>query len=85
MTTVQRRQRRAIAWGSGAFLGIGIGAALAYALGDPLLGVILAIAITVAVALLYLVAGHTTAEQRAERIVARAEMDDDDEDDDGTY
>ena len=81
----QVTQRQAIAWGAGAFLGIGIGGALAYALSDLLLGLIVAVVVTIVVALLYLKAGFATAEQRADRIVARAELEEEDEDDDGTY
>lgn len=81
----RRDQRRAIAWGAGAFLGLGIGGAVAFALDDLLLGLILAIAIALAVAGTYLVAGHDTAERRAARIVAREDLEDDDEADDGTY
>ncbi len=78
-------QRQAIAWGAGAFLGVGIGGAVAFALDAWLAGLALAAGITVAVALAYLWAGHTTAEDRAARIAARENLDDEDEDDDGTY
>ncbi len=83
---VQRgKQRRAIAWGAGAFLGIGIGGAIALALDAWLTGLAVAVAITVLVAGAYLMAGHAAAENRAARIVAREELADEDEDDDGTY
>ncbi|MBA3275324.1 MAG: hypothetical protein H0T72_05985 [Chloroflexia bacterium] len=78
-------QRRAIGWGAGAFLGIGIGGALVFALGDWLLGAVVAVTTTLVVAGIYLLAGHSTAERRAEHIVAREESLEDDEDDDGTY
>ncbi len=78
-------QRRAIGWGAGAFLGFGIGGALVFALGDWLLGASVAVTTTLAVAGVYLLAGHATAERRAEHIVAREESLEDDEDDDGTY
>lgn len=81
----QRTQRRAIGWGAGAFLGIGIGGALALALDDPLVGLLVAVGITLAVAGIYLGAGYATAERRAANIAARANADDEDEDDDGTY
>jgi hypothetical protein len=77
-------QRQAIAWGAGAFLGIGIGGAVAFALDNWLLGVLLAVGIAVVVAVAYLRAGHASAEDRAARIVAREDNDEDDEDD-GTY
>lgn len=85
MTNQEHTQRRAIAWGAGGFLGIGIGGALAYALNDVLLGAIVAVGIAVVVAGTYLVAGHATAERRAAQIVAREDLAEDDEDDDGTY
>jgi Flp pilus assembly protein TadB len=87
VTTVakQRTQRRAIGWGAGLFIGIGIGGALAFALGDWLLGLGVAVVTTLVVAGVYLVAGHATAERRAAHIVAREEALDEDEDDDGTY
>lgn len=86
MTDQQAKtQRRAIGWGAGAFLGIGIGGAMAFALDDLLLGVGLAVVITLVVAGIYLMAGHATAERRAAHIVAREELAEDDEDDDGTY
>ena len=78
-------QRQAIAWGAGAFLGIGIGGAVAFALDDWLLGILLALGITLAVAVAYLRAGHASAEGRAARIVAREDRDEDDDEDDGTY
>jgi hypothetical protein len=78
-------QRQAIAWGAGAFLGIGIGGAVAFALDDWLLGLLLAVGITVVVAVVYLRAGHASAEGRAARIVAREDRDEDDDEDDGTY
>lgn len=81
----QRAERRAIGWGAGAFLGIGIGGALVFALDDWLLGIVVALVTTLAVAGIYLMAGHSTAERRAAQIVAREESLDDDEDDDGTY
>ena len=81
----QRSQRRAIGWGAGAFLGIGIGGALALALDDWLLGLGIAVVITLLVAGVYLMAGHSTAERRAAHIVAREDLTEDDEDDDGTY
>ncbi len=85
--TPERRakQRRAIAWGAGAFLGIGIGGAIALALDAWLTGLVVAVVIAVVVAGAYLMAGHATAENRAARIVAREELADEDEDDDGTY
>jgi uncharacterized membrane protein YfcA len=81
----QKTQRRAIGWGAGGFLGIGIGGALALALDDWLLGLIVAVAIAVVVAGVYLLAGHSTAERRAAHIVAREDLAEDDEEDDGTY
>lgn len=76
----QRRQRQAIAWGSGLFLGIGIGAVVGYAVDDYRLGLLLAIVITVVIAAIYLVAGYVVAEGRADDIVARdARADDEDE------
>ena len=80
-----QRQRRAIAWGAGLFLGIGIGGAIAIALDAWLTGLVIAAVITLAVAGIYLIAGHGSAERRAARIVAREQAIDDDEDDDGTY
>jgi fatty acid desaturase len=79
------RQRQAIAWGAGAFLGIGIGGAIALALDAWLTGLVVAVAIAVVVAGAYLMAGHATAENRAARIEAREELTEEDEDDDGTY
>ena len=81
----QAKQRKAIAWGAGAFLGIGIGGAIALALDAWLTGLVVAVVIAVVVAGAYLMAGHATAENRAARIVAREELADEDEDDDGTY
>lgn len=81
----ERTQRRAIGWGAGAFLGLGIGGPLAFALDDPLLGAVVAIVITLVVAGVYLLTGHVTAERRAVQIVAREDLAEDDEDDDGTY
>ncbi len=78
-------QRQAIAWGAGAFLGLGIGGAVAFALDDWLPGLLLAVGITLVVAFAYLRAGHATAEDRAARIVAREDREDDDDEDDGTY
>ncbi len=85
MPGTAQRQRRAIAWGAGLFLGIGIGGAIAIALDAWLIGLLIAVVITVAVAGIYLLAGYGSAETRAARIVAREQMADDDEDDDGTY
>lgn len=75
------RQRQAIAWGSGLFLGIGIGAVVGYAVDDVALGLVLAVVITVVTAVIYLSAGYQAAERRAEDIVARDACADDDEDD----
>lgn len=80
-----RRQRLAIAWGAGVFLGVGIGGAIGLAMDAWLVGLGLAVAIAVVVAGAYLMAGYSTAERRAERIVARQDLLDDDADDDGTY
>jgi hypothetical protein len=80
-----QRQRRAIAWGAGLFLGIGIGGAIALALDAWLVGLLIAVVITVVVAGVYLMAGYGSAESRAARIVAREQAVDEDEDDDGTY
>lgn len=78
----QHRQRQAIAWGSGLFLGVGIGAMVGYAVDDYVLGLTLAVIITVVTALIYLGAGYMAAEGRAEDIVAQdARADEDDEDD----
>ncbi len=81
----QRTERRAIGWGAGAFIGIGIGGALVFALDDWMTGTIVAVVTTLVVAGVYLVAGHSTAERRAAHIVAREDSIEDDEDDDGTY
>lgn len=81
----QRSQRRAIGWGAGAFIGIGIGGALVFALNDWVLGIVVAAVTTLVVAGVYLMAGHATAERRAAHIVARDDAIEDDEDDDGTY
>ncbi len=81
----QQTQRRAIGWGAGAFLGLGIGGALVFALDDWLMGIIVAVGITLVVAGVYLLAGHSTAERRAAHVVAREDLAEDDEDDDGTY
>jgi uncharacterized membrane protein YgaE (UPF0421/DUF939 family) len=81
----ERSQRHAIGWGAGAFLGLGIGGALAFALKDWQTGIIVAVVITLTVAGTYLLAGHATAERRAAQIVAREDLAEDDEDDDGTY
>lgn len=80
-----RRQRRAIAWGAGLFLGIGIGGAIAIALDAWLAGLLIAVVIAVVVAGIYLIGGHGSAERRAAHIVAREQAIDEDEDDDGTY
>lgn len=85
VTGRRRAERRAIAWGSGAFIGIGIGGALVFALGDWALGLVVAVVTTLVVAGVYLTAGHATAERRAAHIVAREEAIDEDENDDGTY
>lgn len=77
-----RRQRRAIAWGSGLFLGIGIGAVVGYALDDYGQGLILAVITTVITAVIYLGAGYQAAERRAEDIVARDARADDEDDED---
>lgn len=84
-SATQRTQRRAIGWGAGAFIGIGIGGALVFALGDWVMGIIVAVVTTLVVAGVYLMAGHSTAERRAAHIVAREDAIEDDEDDDGTY
>jgi F0F1-type ATP synthase assembly protein I len=76
----QRRQRQAIAWGSGLFLGIGIGAVVGYAVDDYMLGLMLAVIITVVTAVIYLGVGYVAAERRAEDIVARDARDDDEDD-----
>ena len=76
----QRRQRQAIAWGSGLFLGIGIGAVVGYAVDDYMLGLVLAIVITVVTAVIYLAAGYVAAEGRADDIVARDARADDEDD-----
>lgn len=83
LSDAQRSQRRAIGWGAGAFIGIGIGGALVFALGDWTLGIIVAVITTLVVAGVYLTAGHATAERRAAHIVAREDAIEDD--DDGTY
>jgi hypothetical protein len=49
------------------------------------MGIVVAVVITLAVAGIYLLAGHATAERRAAHIVAREDLAEDDEDDDGTY
>lgn len=77
----QRRQRQVVAWGSGLFLGIGIGAVVGYAVDDVALGLILALIITVVTAVIYLGAGYMAAERRAEDIVARDARADDEDDD----
>lgn len=76
----QRRQRQAIAWGSGLFLGIGIGAVVGYAVDDYMLGLVLAVVITVVTAVIYLGAGYMAAEGRAEDLVARDARADDEDD-----
>ena len=76
----QRRQRQAIAWGSGLFLGIGIGSVVGYAVDDYMFGLLLAIIITVVTAVIYLGAGYMAAERRAEDIVARDARADDEDD-----
>jgi hypothetical protein len=81
-----QRQRRAIGWGAGVFLGVGIGGAIAIALDAWLIGLLIAVVITVIVAGVYLLAGYGSAETRAARIVAREQStDEEDEEDDGTY
>lgn len=80
-----RRQRQAVAWGAGLFLGVGIGGALILALDAVVEGFLVAVVITVVVAVAYLYAGYGSAERRAERIVAREQLADEDEEDDGTY
>lgn len=79
-----KRQRQAIAWGSGAFLGIGIGGAIGFSLDDYGLGFAIGAAIVIAIAAIYLMAGYAVAERRAVDIVAReerrdSELDDEDE------
>ncbi len=69
-----RRQRQAIAWGSGAFVGIGIGGAIGFSLDDYLLGFGIGGAITLATAAIYLMSGYAVAERRAIDIVAREEQ-----------
>lgn len=81
VTRERRRQRQVVAWGSGLFLGIGIGAVVGYAVGDSRLGVILAVVLTVITAGIYLGAGYQAAERRAEDIVARDARADDEEED----
>jgi hypothetical protein len=79
----KRRQRQAIAWGSGAFLGIGIGGAIGFSLGDYLLGFGIGGAIMLATAVIYLMSGYAVAERRAIDIVSREEQRDDE--DEGGY
>ncbi len=79
----QRRQRQAIAWGSGAFLGLGIGGAIGFSLDDYLLGFGIGGAIMLATAAIYLMSGYATAECRADDIVAREEQRDNE--DEGGY
>jgi uncharacterized membrane protein YfcA len=79
-TGQRRRERQAIAWGSGLFLGIGVGAVVGYAVDDVALGLVLGAVITAVTALAYLGAGYRAAERRAEDIVARDARDDEDDD-----
>ncbi len=78
-----KRQRQAIAWGSGLFLGIGIGGAIGFSLDDYPLGFAVGIAIVLATAAVYLMSGYAIAERRAVDIVAREERRDNE--DDGAY
>lgn len=77
------RQRQAIAWGSGLFLGIGIGGAIGFSLDDYPLGLAVGIAIMLATAAAYLMSGYVSAERRAVDIVAREERRDNE--DEGAY
>jgi len=78
-----RRQRQAIAWGSGAFLGIGIGGAIGFSVDDFLLGFGIGAAIMLATGAIYLMSGYAVAERRAVDIVAREEQRDNE--DEGGY
>lgn len=81
--TSLKRRRQAIAWGSGLFLGIGIGGAIGFSLNDYPLGLAVGIAIVLATAAVYLMSGYAIAERRAVDIVARDERRDNE--DDGAY
>ena len=78
-----KRQRQAIAWGSGLFLGIGIGGAIGFSLDDYSLGLAVGVAIVLATAAAYLMSGYVSAERRAVDIVARDERRDNE--DEGAY
>lgn len=85
-TSSVRKRSRAIAWGSGVFLALGVGIPVAFALQDWRPGLILGLLIGLLTVVGYLKAGSDHAEQRADRIADQYSREDaDDEDDDGSY
>lgn len=84
-----RKRSQAIAYGAGAFLGIGIGLPIGIALRDWKIGLAVALVVGALTVFGYLKAGADHAERRAERIAREHSMSDEEmdeeEDDNGAY
>ncbi|MGC4107969.1 MAG: hypothetical protein QM753_16725 [Thermomicrobiales bacterium] len=84
-----RKRSQAIAWGAGAFLALGLGLPIGFALRDWKIGLAVGVIVGGLTVIGYLKAGADHAERRAERIAREhtltdEEMDDE-EDDNGAY
>ena len=84
-----RKRSRAIAWGAGAFLALGLGLPIGFALRDWMIGLAVGVVIGGLTVIGYLKAGADHAERRAERIAREHSLTDeemdDEEDDNGAY
>jgi len=84
-----RKRSQAIAWGAGAFLALGLGLPIGYALRDWKIGLAVAVIVGGLTVIGYLKAGADHAERRAERIARehslRDDELDDEEEDNGAY
>ena len=82
----ERKRSRAIAWGAGAFLALGVGIPVAFALQDWRPGLVIGLVIGLLTVVGYLKAGADHAERRADRLADQySRKDIEDEDDDGSY
>ncbi len=82
----ERVRSRAIAWGAGAFLALGVGIPISYALHDWRVGLVVGVVIGLLTVVGYLKAGADHAERRADRLADQySRKDIEDEDDDGSY
>ncbi len=81
-----RKRSLTIAWGAGAFLALGVGIPIAFALHDWRPGLIIGLVIGLLTVVGYLKAGSDHAERRADRIADQySRKDIEDDDDDGSY